>query len=79
MFDAATQDKIATFLISKKRPRLGDFLAGGETSLDRAMLEMAKEFASIPVPYDVKKKVVGLLKLVKAITPKMALTRQGTL
>lgn len=55
VFDAATQDKIATFLISKKRPRLGDFLAGGETSLDRAMLEMAKEFASIPVPYDVKK------------------------
>lgn len=55
VFDAATQDKIATFLISKKRPRLGNFLAGGETSLDRAMLEMAKEFASIPVPYDVKK------------------------
>lgn len=55
VFDTATQDKIATFLISEKRPKLGDFLSGGETSLDRAMLEMAKEFASIPVPYDVKK------------------------
>jgi len=55
IFDTATQDRIAKCLISEKRPKLGDFLSGGETSLDRAMLEMAKEFASIPVPYDVKK------------------------
>ena len=30
-------------------------MAGGDTSIDRAMMDMAKEFASIPVPYDVTK------------------------
>lgn len=55
VFDNETQDRMGMYLISKKRPRLGDFLAGGDTSIDRAMLEMAKEFASVPVPYDVTK------------------------
>lgn len=53
VFNEETQNRIGLYLIGEKRPAVGDFLQGGDTSLDSAMLSLAKEFASIPVPYDV--------------------------
>ena len=53
VFNEDTQNKIGKYLITQKRERVGRYLEGSSTvSQDRAMLELAKEFASFPVPYD---------------------------
>ena len=53
VFNEDTQNKIGKYLITQKRQRVGMYLEGSSTvSQDRAMLELAKEFASFPVPYD---------------------------
>ena len=52
------QEKMGIYLISKKpgRGKLNGFLTGDTSiSTDSAMLDLAKEFASIPVPFDIKK------------------------
>ena len=53
VFNEDTQNKIGKYLITQKRERVGRYLEGSSTvSEDRAMLELAKEFASFPIPYD---------------------------
>ena len=53
VFNEDTQNKIGKYLITQKREQVGRYLEGSSTvSQDRAMLELAKEFASFPVPYD---------------------------
>ena len=44
------------YSINKKRAKVGRFLRGDTSvSLDTAQLELAAEYASIGVPYDMKK------------------------
>jgi hypothetical protein len=53
VFNENTQDRIGMYLVTQKRPKVGRYLAGDNSvSQDEAMLELAKEFASFPVPYD---------------------------
>ena len=60
VFSSDVQDKVGIYLVSKKRPRLGKYLKGDDTiSTDRAMLDLAMEFASVPVPYSIKKGTYG--------------------
>jgi hypothetical protein len=52
-FDERTQDRIANeFLIGTKRPSLFSFLQGTSNDINAAMMDLAKEFASMPVPHD---------------------------
>jgi len=56
------QDQMGVFLVSKKpgRSRLSKYLSGDTAvSSDQAMLDLAMEFASIPVPKDIKKGTYG--------------------
>lgn len=54
IFDAATQEQFGTYLLTKKRPTVVNYVyQQGSVTLEQAQLELAKEFASIPVPYDV--------------------------
>ena len=56
------QDQMGIFLISKKpgRSRLSKYLSGSTSvSSDKAMLDLAMEFASIPVPNDINKGAYG--------------------
>lgn len=56
VFSPDVQDQIGIYLVGEKRPRLGRFLEGNESvSVDTAMLDLALEFASMPVPFDIKK------------------------
>jgi hypothetical protein len=60
VFSSDVQDKVGIYLVSKKRPRLGKYLKGDDNiSTDRAMLDLAMEFASVPVPYSIKKGTYG--------------------
>lgn len=60
VFSSDVQDKVGIYLVSKKRPRLGKYLKGDDSiSTDRAMLDLAMEFASVPVPYAIKKGKYG--------------------
>ena len=60
VFSPEVQDKVGMYLISEKRPKVGMFLRGeGEVSTDTAVLELAKEFASIPVPFAIPKGKYG--------------------
>lgn len=52
VFDVQLQEKLGDWLIFGKRPKVGDFVNGGQVSIDTANLELAKEFASIPIPND---------------------------
>lgn len=53
VFNEDTQNKVGKYLVTKKRQRVGTYLEGSSTvSQDTAMLDLAKEFASFPVPYD---------------------------
>ena len=52
-FDQKTQDKIyEDYLIGGKRKGVMDYITGKSNNLLQAMLEMAQEFASFPVPFD---------------------------
>jgi hypothetical protein len=58
IFNRETQEKMGSYLFSGKANTKKTFayLSGDKTvSIDDAILGLAKEFASIPVPYDVKK------------------------
>jgi len=60
IFNENTQNKIGMYLVSEKRPNVGRYLKGvGNISQNTAMLELAKEFASMPVPYDMTVKRKG--------------------
>jgi hypothetical protein len=60
VFDQETQDKIGLYLISEKRPRVGRYIEGDENvTTERAMLDLAMEFASFPVPYAIRKGTYG--------------------
>jgi len=55
-FDASIQNMFGPYSINKKRAKVGRFLRGDTSvSLDTAQLELAAEYASIGVPYDMKK------------------------
>tara|TARA_R100000908_G_scaffold32049_1_gene14478 strand:- start:243 stop:1559 length:1317 start_codon:yes stop_codon:yes gene_type:complete len=54
IFDEKTQNILGRYLITDKREKLKDYLAGDRNiSTETAMLELAKEFASFPVPKDI--------------------------
>ena len=56
VFSSKTQDKMGMWLITNKRPELGKYLSGDSgVTLEKAHMELAKEFASVPVPYGKKK------------------------
>ena len=60
VFSPEIQDQIGMYLVGTKRKKLGQYLSGDENvSTDRAMLDLAMEFASIPVPYAIKKGTYG--------------------
>lgn len=51
-FNAELQEKLGDWLISGKRPKVAQYVFGSNSvSLEDAQLELAKEFASVPVPY----------------------------
>ena len=55
VFNEANQDKFREYVVTKKRPKVGQYLAGSKKiSRDEALLELAAEFASVGVPYDMK-------------------------
>ena len=55
-FDASLQNMFGPYSITQKRAKVGRFLSGDTSvSLDTAQLELAAEYASIGVPYDMKK------------------------
>lgn len=60
VFDRELQDRIAVeYLAADKRPKLRDWLRGVEgVTRDEALMSFAKEWASIPVPYDIRRKGV---------------------
>jgi hypothetical protein len=58
VFSPEVQEQVGLYLVSEKpgRKRLSKYLKGiGDVSADRAMLDLAMEFASIPVPFAIKK------------------------
>jgi hypothetical protein len=60
VFTPEVQEKVGLYLVSEKRPKVGKFLRGeGDVTTDTAMLELAKEFASIPVPFSIPKGKYG--------------------
>ena len=62
-FDEKMQDKLyEEWLIGKKRTAVRDYISGKSDDLNAAMIDMAKEFASFPVPMDMK----GASRVVKA-------------
>ena len=55
LFNEATQDLYRNYTLDK-REKIGRFLSGdSQVDLDAAPLELAAEFASVGVPYDMKK------------------------
>jgi len=57
IFNENLQEKLGDYLVGKKRPKVEQFVRGSNNvSLEEAQLELAKEFASIPVPYRIYRK-----------------------
>ena len=55
IFNADAQNLLGRYLITKKRPKLGQYFAGSDqVSTETAMIELAREFASFPVPKDLR-------------------------
>lgn len=52
-FSPSLQEKFGDWLLTSKRPKVKQFIDGGNISVEDAQLELAKEFASIPIPYDI--------------------------
>lgn len=51
IFAGNVQEDLGTWLLTQKRPRVGRFINGDTSvSLETAQLDLAKEFASLPVP-----------------------------
>jgi hypothetical protein len=60
VFSPAVQDQIGMYLVTEKRPKVGRYLRGEEgITEDDALLSLAQEFASIPVPRAVKQGEFG--------------------
>ena len=56
IFNEETQDKFKQYVVDHKRPEVGRYLRGEEgSSLEKAQLALAAEFASIGVPRDMKR------------------------
>ena len=53
-FNEATQEKFKEYVSKHKRPIVGSFVEGkvGENKIDDVVMELAREFASVGVPYD---------------------------
>jgi hypothetical protein len=53
-FDEETQEKFKQYVSKHKRPIVGSFVEGkvGENKIDDVVMELAREFASVGVPYD---------------------------
>ena len=59
-FNEATQDKYKEYTVNVKRPDVGRYLTGAEgSSLEKAQMALAAEFASVGVPRDMKKGEYG--------------------
>ena len=51
LFNAENQDRLAmALLLGKKRPKLASYLKGENNDLDAAQTDLAKEWASVPLP-----------------------------
>jgi len=62
VFSPEVQEQVGLYLVSEKpgRKRLSNYLKNiGDVSAERAMLDLAMEFASVPVPYAIKKGTYG--------------------
>ena len=60
VFSPEVQDKVGMYLVTEKRPKVGRYLRGEEgVTEDDALLSLAQEFASIPVPRAVKQGEFG--------------------
>ena len=55
VFDAETQEKLGQYLLFKKRPALGAYIRGESNDMNKALVEAAKEWASLPMPTGSKK------------------------
>ena len=56
IFNEETQEKFKQYVVDHKRPEVGRYLRGEEgSSLEKAQLALAAEFASIGVPRDMKR------------------------
>ena len=53
-FDQTTQEKFKDYVAKHARPKVGEFISGklGEDKIDQVVMELAREFASVGVPYD---------------------------
>jgi len=58
-YDEKTQNMFFDYAINEKRPKVGQYLRGGNVSLDEATLELAAEYAAVGVPYDMRKGSYG--------------------
>jgi len=61
-FTEDVQDKFGEWLLKSKRSNLGDYLNGKSDDRDAALLDLAKEWASMPVHKDTKRKGKTILK-----------------
>jgi len=52
--DKGVQDMYFDYFLSSKRQKVGQYLRGGNVTLDEATLEVAAEFAAVGVPYDME-------------------------
>ena len=55
VFDAETQEKLGQYLLFEKRPELGAYIRGESNDMNKALVEAAKEWASLPMPSGPKK------------------------
>lgn len=55
VFNPETQEKLGQYLLFEKRPALGAYIKGESDDINKALLEAAKEWASLPVPSGSKK------------------------
>jgi len=54
-FDEQTQDKMFEYFLSQKKPKIGKYLNGDPSvTRDEAIIEVAKEWASVGVPIDMR-------------------------
>ena len=53
-YNAKIQDLYPQYTVESKRPKVGQFLSGSMNDVQKANLELAAEFASVGVPFDMK-------------------------
>jgi murein DD-endopeptidase MepM/ murein hydrolase activator NlpD len=58
-YSAKIQDLYPQYTIESKRPQVGKFLSGSMNDIQKANLELAAEFASVGVPFDMKARSYG--------------------